>query len=117
MKNPKKFLTILTTILLLSSFKTIQETHFIGTYTVAANDPSQIQLRIEADHTYYFQDFSVADAKIVAKGNWLVKGNKVVLTKSDAGQQFHTVWSFDEAGNVAKSRKRLSFYRLRKTVK
>ncbi len=117
MKNPKKFLTILTTILLLSSFKTTEETHFIGTYTVAANDPSQIQLRIEADHTYYFQDFSVSDAKIVVKGNWRVKGNKVVLTKSDTGQQFQTVWSFDEAGNVAKSRKRLSFYRLRKTVK
>jgi hypothetical protein len=116
-KNPIKSLTILATIFVLSSFKTTEEAHFIGTYTVAANDPSQIQLRIEADHTYYFQDFSVADAKIVAKGNWRVKGNKVVLTKSDARQQFHTVWSFDEAGNVAKSRKGLSFYRLRKTVK
>jgi hypothetical protein len=58
------------------------------------------------------QDFSESFAFILC-----VKGNKVVLTKSDAAQQFHTVWSFDETGNVAKSRKGFSFYRLSKTVR
>jgi len=110
MKTTVKTLTILATVILMSSFS-IKNTHqFIGTYGVSASDPAQIKLILNPDHTFYYQDFSISDKKIVTRGNWTVKGNKVVLEDNDI--KFHNVWTFEENGNVVKSRKGLTFYRL-----
>jgi hypothetical protein len=112
MTSAMKFLTMLMTIILLSSFTDKKASDFIGTYGVSSSDPSQIKLTINADHTFYYQDFSVSDNKIVVKGNWTQKGGKVVLRDSDSKMKFHNVWNFVENGQVAKSRKGITFYRL-----
>jgi len=114
MTKTLKTLTLLTTVLLLSSFTRTKVNQFIGTYGVSANDPSHIQLTIRPDQTFYYQDFSIADRHIVAKGSWKLKGNKLVLTDSTAEHTFHHVWTFEKNGQVAKSRKGLAFYRLSK---
>lgn len=110
-----KFLTTLMTIIFLSSFTNKSSNEFIGTYGVSASDASQIKLIINADHTFYYQDFSISDKKIATKGSWTLRGNKVVLKNN--GLKFHNVWTFEKNGEVAKSRKGLSFYRLCKIGK
>ncbi len=112
MTNTVKILTAVATIILMASF-TGRNTHdFIGTYGVSSSDPSQIKLTIHSNHTFYYQDFSVSDKKIVIEGTWTLEDNKVVLIDDKATEKFHNVWSFDENGQIAKSRKGLTFYRL-----
>ncbi|WP_317899776.1 hypothetical protein [Aurantibacillus circumpalustris] len=96
----------------MSSFANEHSNEFIGTYGVSSSDPSQIKLTINSDHTFYYQDFSVSDKKIIMKGNWTLKGQKVILNGNNSEKNFHHVWHFVENGQVAKSRKGLTFYRL-----
>lgn len=107
-----KILTAVMTIIVMSSFTNKDANAFIGTYGVSSSDPSQITLTINADYTFSYQDFSSPDKIIAAKGKWIVKGQKVILQDNSAGLKFHNVWSFDDDGQVAKSRKGLNFYRL-----
>ncbi len=107
-----KIFTTVAAITLLSSFTMPSTNDFLGTYSVPDSDPAQIQLTLNADHTFYYQDFSVSTNKIAVTGNWTQKGNKVMLEESESGMQFHNDWTFVENGQVAKSRKGLSFYRL-----
>ena len=108
-----KILTALMTIIVLSSFTNKNPGEFIGTYSVSETDPAQITLTINADHTFSYQDFSAPDKIIAVEGKWTMKGQKVILQGTNsADTKFHNVWSFDDNGQVAKSRKGLSFYRL-----
>lgn len=112
MKKTIQTLTLIATIALMSSFAEKNSDQFIGTYGVSAEDPSQIKLTINSDHTFYYQDFSVSDKKIVTKGSWTIKGNKIVLKDNNTSTKFHNVWAFDKTGQIAKSRKGMTFYRL-----
>jgi len=112
MKKSIKTLTLLAAIALWSSFTEKSAHPFIGTFGVSLSDPSEIKLILNADYSFYYQDFSVADKKIVSKGQWTLKGNKIVLNDSNSNTKFHNVWAFDKNGQVAKSRKGMSFYRL-----
>jgi len=112
MKTAMKTLTVLAAVILMSSFTDKNALEFIGTYGVSASNPAQIKLVINADHTFYYQDFSNPNNKITDEGKWTLRGNKVVLEKDNSELQFHNVWTFAEDGQVAKSRKGLSFYRL-----
>ena len=108
-----KILTAVMTIIVLSSFTNKNANEFIGTYGVSESDHSQITLTIHADHTFSYQDFSASDKIIAVEGKWTMKGQKVILQDTNsADTKFHNVWSFVENGQVAKSRKGLSFYRL-----
>ena len=107
-----KFLTTFLTIIFLSSFADKNSNEFIGTYGVSGSDPSQIRLTINSDNTFYYQDFSVPDKKIVIKGNWTLKGRKVFLRHSDSQVKFHNVWTILGNGQVAKSHRGLTFYKL-----
>lgn len=116
MKKTVQLLAICLTLILMSSFSGKPATDFIGTYGVSPSDPSQIKLTINSDHTFYYQDFSVSDKKIKVKGNWTLKGRKVILKDENLGNSFHRVWTFLENAQVAKSRKGLCFYRLCKVA-
>ncbi len=115
MKSAIQFLLLTSCLAVMSSFSEGNINEFVGTYGVCANDPSQIKLSINADHTFYYQDYSVSENKISVKGNWNLKGDKVMLSVSDNKIKFHNTWTFEDKGEVAKSRKGLSFYRLTKT--
>lgn len=97
---------------LLCSFAPIEPEPFIGTYGVSDLDPSDIQLTIQGDHTFYYQDFSNPDRKIVRSGTWSMKGKHVVLKDKAKTKNFHHVWKFRNDGRVAQSRKGITFYRL-----
>jgi len=112
MFKPTKILTALVTIILMSSFTNKNASEFIGTYGVSETDPARITLTINADQTFSYQDLSVPDKKIAVKGNWTLKGQKVILHDNSSNIKFHDVWSFEDKGQVAKSRKGFSFYRL-----
>ncbi len=107
-----KMLAIMATVVLMSSFTGQNPPAFIGTYGVSSSDPAQIILTINADHTFYYQDLSVAGKKVIINGSWTQKGRKVVLTDNKPTEGFHDLWSFVDDGQVAKSRRGLSFYRL-----
>lgn len=107
-----KTLALLAAVVLMYSFTNVKTDQFYGTYGVSASDPSHIKLIINADHTFYYQDFSVSDKKIVSEGTWKRAGNKVVLEDNDTDLKFHTIWTFHNNGQTAKSRKGLAFYRL-----
>ncbi|PBQ33261.1 hypothetical protein CNR22_16255 [Sphingobacteriaceae bacterium] len=109
-----KILTVLATIILMSSFTNKNTTEFIGTYGVTASDPAQIKLVLNSDQTFYYQDFSMQDNKISVKGTWTLKGKKVILKGSDSTKKFHSIWTFSANGQVAKSRRGLTFYSLGK---
>jgi hypothetical protein len=107
-----KILVTVMTIIVMSSFTNKNPGDFFGTYGVSASDPAHIILTMNADHTFYYQDYSAPGKKIDVKGNWTMRGQRVILQNDHSGVKFHDVWSFDENGQVAKSRKGLSFYRL-----
>lgn len=107
-----KNLAVFAILILMSSFTSKNDNAFIGTYGVSASGTSQVKLTINSDHTYSFQDFSRPENKISVKGNWILKGKKVLLENSNSEKKFHNVWTFIENGQVAKSRMGLSFYRL-----
>lgn len=85
---------------------------FIGTYRVALSDPSQITLTIYADQTFHYQDFSIPNKKIAVTGTWKQQGGEIRLQGSNSEYKFHDVWAFDKNGQVATSRKGLTFYSL-----
>lgn len=114
MKKTIRILTVSVTIILMLSFTDKNENGFIGTYGVSALDPTQIKLTINANHTFYYQDLSIADNRIIVQGGWTLKGKKVLLRSNDSQTKFHNVWTFVENGQVAKSRKGLTYYRLGK---
>ncbi|HSF89693.1 MAG TPA: hypothetical protein VLA46_09765 [Saprospiraceae bacterium] len=107
-----KILTVVMAVILMSSFTNKNASEFIGTYSVSETDPAHITLTINADQTFTYQDFSSPENKIDVRGNWTLKGQKVILQDNTSRMKFHDVWSFDNHGQVAKSRKGLSFYRL-----
>lgn len=109
-----KLLTTLTAIILMLSFTEKNTVEFIGTYGVSDSDPSQIKLTINSDHSFYYQDFSISDKKIIVNGNWTLDGKKIVLSSNKPVRKFHNVWTFEKNGQIAKSRKGLTFYRLGK---
>lgn len=110
--------TILNTLIyacslfVLSAFTEPAQPHFVGSYGVCATDPAQIKLCIKADQTYTYQDLSVPGKAVKVSGRWTMRGKKIHLEDSTSQYGFHSVWSFDEAGKVARSRKGLLYYRL-----
>lgn len=109
-----KLFSLLAASVFLLSFTSKSTEAYVGTYGVSSSDPSQIKLMINPDHTFYYQDFSVANKKIIAGGTWELNGNKVVLTSNVPVKKFHDTWTFEENGQIAKSRKGFCFYRLGK---
>jgi len=84
----------------------------LGTYGVSADDFSQIQLVISPNQTFTYQDFSVANHKIMTSGTWVQKGNKIILKSSESKLKFHHVWTLSANGKQVKSRKGLCYYSL-----
>jgi hypothetical protein len=101
---------------ILFAFTPKNETSFVGTCGVSPSNSSQITLRIFANQTYYYQDFSVPNQKIISRGRWFQAGNTLTLQVENAQKNFHRVWKFSLEGKLAKSRKGLCFYSLCRPV-
>jgi hypothetical protein len=109
-----KTLTLFISVLLLSSFAKKHTDTIIGTYSTSIADPSQIKLIINSDHTFYYQDFSIAANRIKCSGIWEQRNAKVFLIDEKNKGKFHAVWTFQNNGEIAKSRKGFTFYSLTK---
>ncbi len=94
------------------SFTNKHSFSFTGTYSVSLSDTLQIKLIIKADDTFDYYDFSNSENKIVVMGNWKLRNGKLELKNDDELIKFPNVWTFVKNGQVAKSRKGLTFYRL-----
>ncbi len=114
MKNFLKISAFSILFATLLAFHPAPDNALIGTYSVSENDPSQIQLILNEDHTFSYRDYSIASSKINIKGKWEAKGNTFHLlsTKNDAA--FPKKWKIDSEGKIAKSRKGMCFYTLQK---
>jgi len=112
MKKSIKFLTLLLAMAFLSAFTDLNSNAYIETFGVSSTDPAQIKLTINSNHTFYYQDYSVSTQKIVVNGSWTLKRGKMILTSSKRVKKFRHVWTFARDGQVAKSRKGFTFYRL-----
>tara|TARA_R110002050_G_scaffold149463_1_gene276064 strand:+ start:112117 stop:112464 length:348 start_codon:yes stop_codon:yes gene_type:complete len=114
MINTFKILIISLILWVFQSFTLKSNSNIIGSYGVSTNDPSVIEMVIKEDHTFIYKDFSNPNSRINISGSWeLVKGQEVLLTSNFKGK-FHNKWKFSTDGNVAKSRRGMTFYTLRK---
>ena len=98
----------------LSSFVQSIETEYSGVYGSSENDPTVIQLTLNKDKTFSYKDFSNPAKKINVTGNWALKNKHVHLIDFESEYSFHSKWKILNEGNVAKSRKGLTFYTLSK---
>jgi len=88
------------------------ENELYGTYGVADADPAQIELVLNEDHTFIYQDYSNSAKKIEVSGNWDLNKGHVILNNAEADVKFHTKWKISGDNKVAKSRMGMTFYRL-----
>jgi uncharacterized protein (DUF2147 family) len=114
MKTGIKLLSLAAFIFVLMSFTNVEDSSFIGTYGVPESDPNVIELTLNADNTFTYKDFSNPDKKIDVRGNWEAKNEVVVLKNYTSDFSFHHKWKIKMDGKVAKSRKGMTFYTLRK---
>ena len=112
MKKTTQTSLIIILILTLCSFTQVAELDYTGAYGVSENDPSRIELRLNKDKTFTYQDLSNSAKPINIKGNWEMQHNKVILKNYESEFDFHTKWKITNEGKVAKSRKGLTFYSL-----
>ena len=82
---------------------------FIGKFGVSVSDPSQIELTINSDHTFFYQDLPISDKKIVINGAWTTKWGKVYFEDNNLSKKFHNIWTFFDNGQIAKSCKGFTF--------
>ncbi|MDB4160775.1 hypothetical protein N9772_00225 [Bacteroidia bacterium] len=98
----------------LFSFSRPTELDFIGTYGVSENDPAKIELTLNKDNTFTYQDLSNSSKQINIRGNWEAKNNTIFLKNAESAFPFHHKWEITQKGAIAKSRKGVSFYTLHK---
>lgn len=98
----------------LTSFTDTPTYNFIGTYGVSENNPNAIELTLNEDNTFTYKDFSNTKKRIDVTGNWMVKNNVITLSNHSSKFSFHDKWTIKMNGQVAKSRKGLTFYTLMK---
>ena len=66
-------------------------------------------MTLNYDYTFYHQDFSISNKKIIVNGNWSQQGTKEVLQENTTTINFHKVLTFCENGKVSEDCKKLSF--------
>lgn len=114
MKQLLKTSMIVGLFLILSSFTNNSDLDFIGTYGSSENDPANIKLKLNADKTFTYTDFSNTKKKVDVNGNYVVKNNTIYLKNYLSDVSFHTKWKITKDGKMAKSRKGITYYSLEK---
>lgn len=111
MKHATRYFLWLLPILLVLAFTPSATTFTEGTFGVGANDPSHIKLQLKADHTFTYQDLSVASAPVKVSGTWSLRQATIQL-KSDQKIRFHHTWHLSADQQMVKGRKGLCWYSL-----
>ena|SRR6478672_10997762 len=96
------------------AFKNASQPDFIGTYGISKNYPVKFELKINADKTFTYQDYSDPNKKIDARGIWELKDNKIILQDQSATFPYRSKWKIEKDGKAVRTRKGLEFIRLAK---
>ena len=96
------------------AFKSVSEPDFIGTYGISKNHPVKFELKINADETFTYQDFSDPKNKIDARGTWELKKDKIILEDQASTFPYGSKWKIEKNGKAVKTRKGMEFIRLAK---
>ncbi len=112
----KVFKAIILSAVLFSSlaFKNAEQPDFIGTYGISKNHPVKFELKINADKTFTYQDYSNPNKKIDARGTWELKENKIYLQDQTSTFPYCAKWKIEKDGMAVRTRKGLEFIRLAK---
>ena len=100
-------------ISLCSAFTSVNNDGLDVTYGVSENDPSQIELRLNKDYSFTYQDISINSKKIQVHGTYQIKNNEILLTSTEEEVKYHDKWKISKDKNTVTSRKGLTFYTLR----
>ncbi|MCT4625118.1 MAG: hypothetical protein N4A46_15950 [Schleiferiaceae bacterium] len=110
MNHFKLFSTLALLILFLTAFKVNRtDNDFIGTYGTKAH--KGIVLKVNANHTFNYQDFSDPKREISLTGDWMVHKNKLHLNNDGPKTKFFDKWTIDDKGCI-QSKKGMMFYRI-----
>jgi hypothetical protein len=112
MKNVLKFSMAAFAIALSVAFTNPSNEGLDITYGVSENDPSQIELQLNSNFEFTYQDFSDPNQKIKTAGTYTLDKNTVVLSSRSDVSKFHDKWKLSDDKKTAKSRKGLTFYTL-----
>lgn len=112
MKNILRATFLVSFIVVSFAFTENHSHEFTRVYGVSADDSSQIQLVLNDDHSFTYQDFSNPDHKITVDGKWESRNNTIILSTSNTYLRFHSKWRISADGQVAKSRMGMTFYSL-----
>ncbi|MFC5271759.1 hypothetical protein [Adhaeribacter terreus] len=96
------------------AFSEKDQPDFIGTYGISKNYPVKYELKINADHTFTYQDFTNPNNKIEARGIWELKNDKLLLQEKSEAFPYGTKWKIEKDGKAVRTRKGLEFIRLAK---
>src|SRR5688572_17870008 len=106
---------ILSAVLFTSlAFKGASQPDFIGTYGISKNHPVKFELKINADKTFTYQDYSDPNKKIDAQGTWELKENKIIFQDQTSTFPYRSKWKIEKDGNAVRTRSGLEFIRLAK---
>lgn len=114
MKSILKLSLALLTITICFAFASKNNDGINATFGVSPEDPSQIELQLNKDYTFHYQDFSSPSEKLEVQGTYQIENNKIQLLSKSEEVDFHDLWKIVDNGSAAKSRKGLTFYTLRK---
>jgi len=101
---------LLASLFFFTSFTMAPESEISGRYGAADSDPAQIELVLNEDYTFTYQDYSNSAKKIEVSGNWNLKNGHVILNNAEADVKFHTKRKITGDNKVAKSRMGMTFY-------
>lgn len=99
-------------IILFSAFAEDEQKGIKVTYGASDSNPAQIELKLNEDMSFSYQDFSVASDKIQLKGSYEIQNKKIILQAEDGSRDFHRKWKISKDGTKARSRKAMLFYTL-----
>ena len=100
-------------ICICSAFTSIENNGLNVTYGVSESNPAQIELKLNDDYTFTYQDLSISLQEIKVSGTYQIKNNTVHLISREENIKFHDKWKISKDNKTAKSRKGLLFYTLR----
>jgi hypothetical protein len=88
-----------------------------GTYGICgcaddAEKPAKIALTFSDDNTFHYVNNFDPAKKIDVTGNWVIRGNKLLLENYASDIAIHHKWKMDKTGKCIVSRKGLYFMRI-----
>lgn len=114
MKNLLLIPVLALSLFAVMSFKSVTEKDMVGMYTIAAGSYSKIELKINADHTFSYQDYTDMNNIVIVSGRWEKQEEFIVLKDYVTTHKFNDIWKVSADGKTARSKAGIIIYTLEK---